>query len=409
MTEEPRAIRAALCRLDGPDFAAFVADLWRERGWRVERDGETLHVERDGERRTLVVRPATRRARWFGSVPERADAVVSAAADDSADVDGPELVSMLRYAVPPAATERLCERHFGASPSELALPARVRVRRAAGSLPLQRAGAVAVLLVAAAALAAAGAPGGGPFASGADGPGERDPTADSADSEPVAAGDTTNHSVLAERPINTSELVAAHRTALADRDYLLRITRTRETDLGGQPLVVRETVKQVEDSYLYRTRPENDAGTIPAQDVYSNGRAAFVAGYRSAASPYRYERFDTMPATPREWTVRRLETYLATDAVTVDSVVSIDRGREYEIRGSGIPPTMAVQEYEFRATVSADGFIERLNVEYVRMDGNRGTIEWQYTPAQNAWVEPPAWYERKFGGENGTQTTAARA
>ncbi len=112
MDRVPAAFREGLATLSAEQFAAFVAELWTERGRTVSRDGDVLRVtEPSGETRVL----ATLAAGEAGPLPSSVDVVVTAdrstpsVADEVELVDPAALYRLVRFGVSEAAGERLVE------------------------------------------------------------------------------------------------------------------------------------------------------------------------------------------------------------------------------------------------------------------------------------------------------------
>lgn len=124
----------ALADLDRSALAAFVADLYRERGYAVSVDGDRLRVERDGEVRRYGVLVGRGPGRWPTGGVARAwptrratatrlgdcDVVVSADPSAAPTVDsGQRLVTPadlrdhLLYGIGRPSAERLCADHLG--------------------------------------------------------------------------------------------------------------------------------------------------------------------------------------------------------------------------------------------------------------------------------------------------------
>lgn len=76
----PDRFARALSSLDGPAFAALVADWYELRGWAVTRDGQVVEATRDGVSRRELVVPSRRVPRLHSapSTAQSVDAVVTA-------------------------------------------------------------------------------------------------------------------------------------------------------------------------------------------------------------------------------------------------------------------------------------------------------------------------------------------
>ncbi|KAB1197810.1 MULTISPECIES: hypothetical protein [Haloferax] len=134
---------AHLERLDLQASLAFVADVWRARGFETAVDSGVVVARRSGQ--TTVLAPVCSRtiqkmSWWLRPHGDRdIDVVVSfgdnrrgqAVADHhgATHVDSVALVEMLLYALDRHEAERLCERHFGAPIDGLTPPLRTRTRQ----------------------------------------------------------------------------------------------------------------------------------------------------------------------------------------------------------------------------------------------------------------------------------------
>lgn len=180
--------RKALGSLDESAFVAFLEDLYRRRGWTVERDGTVLVVDRDGVSKRVLVLPP-RRFPWLRAAPdavETADEIATAQLDpaprdlprgtpDCDVVDAATLRQRALYGLSKAACSDLFATHLDVpargerwehrrSPGVIGAT-RVAGRRIGdlvagdpvGRPTLQAPGVVGVLLVAAGVLALAGA------------------------------------------------------------------------------------------------------------------------------------------------------------------------------------------------------------------------------------------------------------
>lgn len=184
-SREPEAAFAdALQRRAPAEVAAFVAELWRARGWDVTADGDRLEAVRTAptaERRRIHVVDAG------SGAPAPADVVVTAGrappeAPDAEVVTADDLYRMVRFGLDRAAGERLLEAHLGLDAAVLEAPRPVTEADASPEAPASTAGdagrpwgewagllrgarsvspvtvVAAVVLVSAAVLGAAGGP-----------------------------------------------------------------------------------------------------------------------------------------------------------------------------------------------------------------------------------------------------------
>lgn len=138
-------------RLDSAELRALVADLWAARGFPETRE-EDVTVDRGIRGVEIRVRERTG--------PNAAVPSPDGDGPDEHSVDARELAEVLRYAVEPAVTKRICERHLDAPPERLRPSPTTRLRRRAAGIkraspptPL-----VAITLVALGAILLAGLP-----------------------------------------------------------------------------------------------------------------------------------------------------------------------------------------------------------------------------------------------------------
>jgi len=152
-----------LLALDADAFVDFVAALWAESGWTVERAGPVVEASRPGETRRLLVLPPRRafpRLRRAPSVDLPIDAVVSPyrgtdrsglprGVPDAPAVDAEGLRDRLLYAVEDAPRERLFLDHLGTSADGVASSGVTPLPpiRAPSARPAAVAGAGALLVV----------------------------------------------------------------------------------------------------------------------------------------------------------------------------------------------------------------------------------------------------------------------
>lgn len=122
----PEQFARALQDLDGPAFAALVADLWERTGWETDLDGQQVVATRRGETRRLHAVPPRRFAslRGLPSAAGDVDALVvphrTTAAGGSTDeafdgelLDATDLRERALYALDDSARESFFQRHFG--------------------------------------------------------------------------------------------------------------------------------------------------------------------------------------------------------------------------------------------------------------------------------------------------------
>lgn len=115
-----RTFRRLVRGLDAPSFAAFVADLWRARGWTVEHADGTIIATRMNPPDRLRIRPVTGRGRrrFERSLEEGVDVVVTTATltepstGDSRTIDVADLYDLALYGVDRSDLDALFRSHF---------------------------------------------------------------------------------------------------------------------------------------------------------------------------------------------------------------------------------------------------------------------------------------------------------
>ncbi len=291
-----RATRSA----DPETLAAFVADLYRARGYEVHRPADgLLRLEPGG--RTLAVRPGCAR-----DVP-----------GDVEVVDADTLHRQLHYAVDRSVARDLLATHLGLDPDNERAIQMGAEQLTGGGLALGLALIAAVAL--AGALAVAGVaelPGNGgnspvetpsPTPTGTTTPSTPDAGAMDASAAPglqsvddEVGGQSLPPGVESEGISDTDELVEAHRARLIDESFTLRVWHREFVD-GRLTGVYVETVR-VENASAYsasvsktgtlRTTPQ----AIVGADLYVTGGRRYVTDtvvgsyFRSRATPARFRR-----------------------------------------------------------------------------------------------------------------------
>ncbi len=403
MSEEEEAVAAALRGLDREELSAFVADLWAARGWDVERDGDVIRVRNGDEERALAPIPATRLG--ARSVPEAADTTVTpdpgtVGESGTRIVDAERLVEMLRYGVPPEATERLATEHLGAPVADLDLPAAVRGRRALGTLPLRRLGVSVALLAVAATLAltlplnSLLAAGTAPADSNDTGNAAAPASVVSSNAEPATTVPRTEIDLpgLNESAITAASVVSAHRATLYRLPYEMGMTQT-VTVPDGETRIRTRTVAQVGERYTLEERGDG----IENRELYDNGTATFVATFENDSRVYR--RVAEELPDPRNESVQHVSSYLATEEpIKVRGQVSVNGVRTVLVVGEGSPGQLNATNYSVEALFDRNGLIRRMTATYDRPDGSDVRVTWRYRQLGLGEFEAPTWYEQEFAG-----------
>jgi len=463
-----RAVTAHLRRLDAAAGRALVADLWAARGYGIRGPGGgtdgsgaasagaagtgPVTAVRGGETETIGVVGRSR----LGTtpLPEPEPDVVAVLGDPGAVADrlggdvrvlgAGDLAGMLLYAVDRPVAAELCERHLGAPPGRLRLPAAAAVRgrlRSSGpwrptlgvGLRVAAFGlAVVVLAVGLAALGGSGAsepasPGAGIDAA-SSGVGGGEP-ADSAapddagefpETYPQGTAGLMPPGVTQEGIDDAGTLARAHSQRLEGRSYALNVTRHQPVASGGTPAdpsldrylfgslpgpgVTHTTAFAVAgDTYRSRATLGNDGGAMVRASVY------FTDGEWYVAAPlYGNTSFRSAPVSgsvgplPETFRTDLVDRYLSTPETDLTGVVEHDGRRLYRVVANGTPrpfPDSFVRNYTAVALVDNRGVVHDLSVSYaIVSDDDRATVETSvsYGSFGEVAVRPPPWYINRF-------------
>jgi len=402
----------------------LVAGLETARGRAVDRLGDgRLRVETPGGvRRVAVRRPGE-------GVPAEADRVVRLGVDAGADrqespdrrvSDVDDLHRELRYAVDRPTASRLVADHLDVDPTATGGSGAPGGRWSGPSVAVLA--AVLCCLIGVGVVAGTAAVGDGWAPVDRSGGGDTTGAGAVTPVQPVAVGDaeaardrgfgdTGGGAVVGEersgagvdpapsvRGLDSGgvgdawALSAAHRAALADRSYTLRVTYLA---FENGSLVGRYTeVIQVEDGSHYRADVDGfgdygpKPGSIAGADVYADGETRYVRnGGTVRTAP-------TITGAPFLPTTRRyLGRWLS---VEWSAVVATEDG--YEVRFAG-DPHPAVTNVSGTAEVTEEGVIRSLRREYRRTGSERtggGTqmmLTLRLSGVDNTTVERPEWVE----------------
>jgi hypothetical protein len=431
---DARVLGHHLRRLDGDAFAAFVADLWTARGYETRRDGGRVRAARGGTALTIAAGPVGRDA-----ADADVDAVVTPRVDprlggtDARVVDAADLRDALWYALDRETARALCARHLGAPPADLRPPLRRRARerlRAVES-PVSPA-TVAVLLV---VLVAAGALGtsrpaavdpaplaasDGGTAVDADGTATDATTgAGTATAEPTGPPPGTVPGLGPDGVTDPLALVAAHERALGNRSYTIWIDsyQPREGVVDTTRVQRDVDVAVAGERYLLVETEVVDGTRTRVRSVYHDGTDSFLAdGPAHNVTFRRYRDTSAVPGSIDPTTfagsvVQRSVTTISTD---VTARVRVGTRTLYRVEGGGRPSLNTlgrVANYTVVLLVAESGLVVDGRVSYTALT-SRGTFdvrfEWTYDRLGRTQVEPPTWYEARFGGD-GTARNATDA
>ena len=405
------AVKAHLRRLDTPALGAFVADLWGQRGFDVERDGATLRASRDGDRHLICV----------GSIPSDIEAAsVDVVVDPSGGtyertrvVGVRDLTEQLRYAVARPVASGLCERHFGDPLGALPMPATLRVRRAVGHFP--EAAGVVLILAALAVMGLGAATALGLFAPGTNG--TTTATADGGTETPVGpvlGRELRAGQAVINQPLppgvtpngisNLNALADSHTAAVGNRSYTL-LRETYWTDIRDrEEVTVTRDINTTVEGGAYRIDTDEivDSNRTQVGVLYHDGQNSYVAPTEGAEAEYRrlspLEQAEFFPQPPSSVTASLVETRLSTPTTSLATTVERHNRTLFRLTGRGQPdwPTIgSPSAYNVTALVSLDGFVREVDLRYTVQSGNRlmdVRHVLQYRRIDETTVTPPAWY-----------------
>lgn len=462
-----QAVAARLRRLDAASGRQLVADLWAARGYETRGGGDDAAGRADGASVPLVT--ATRgsetvtvgvvRPPRLGSPslpdPEPDTVVVLGDAASVTDrVDGAtrvlgagDLAEMLLYAVDRPVADDLCERHLGAPPERLRLPAAAAVGRRLRSLApsgptlgsgLRVAGLGLAVVLLAFGLAALGGPGasgpatpGAGLDAGSSGAGTGGEAAAAAstggdgefpDTYPQGTAGLLPPGVTQSGIDDAAALGRAHSERLAGESYELTLVRHQPAGnatpgAAAEPSLDRYLFGSIPhpgvthttefavagDSYRSSASLRNEAGARVRASVYFDGREWYVAAPLYGNTSYR-----SAPVTgsvgpvPDTYRTELVDRYLSTPETELTGVVDHDGRRLYRIAASGTPrpfPDLFTRNYTAVALVDSRGVVHELSVSYdIVSDDNRATVETtlSYDSFGEVTARPPPWYVNRF-------------
>jgi hypothetical protein len=231
-------------------------------------------------------------------------------------------------------------------------------------------------------------------------------------------------------------LVAAHRTATADRSFVWVERRGRvfgESRVSATaPVALRNrTVARVESPTVYRVRTRRNTVRLGPESVdvasysaYADGRDRHVqytpgdggAGGRPAE---RYRTLDAVSVHESEHVggaaTSAIRNFLSVENATV-SATRVGGRTRYLIR-SHQPPlagSRQIRNYTVTATVSPDGFVRSLDVSFVWVTSalpRKVRYAFAFEDVDETTVDPPAWYRNRSAGrktDNGNRNALAR-
>lgn len=449
MAPGAEAFATLLARQSREAVIRFVADLFRARGWSVERGdspGVLLVTRDDGTVERVVVAhdpSLTRRslarlglpagdahpARNPG-VPADADRLVTTTrlpGVDAPDVlDADDLRDLALYGVPRSACESLFVRHFGTPLGDAAGDTRTRLRRSRGTLLVV---GVALLLVVASVAAGglllddrgsqptseAGAPTldavteadasavatGTPSGSGVRTAGSATETPSHPDGYPLGLGrdGVTDAEALAE----------AHTLALLQGSYRWSITYSEVVN-GSTRGYVRQTVT-VETPYRYRSRTERN-GTVRSPSLVVATHPVYADGsneYRRIADgdSVTYERQGLHqgmgPAAPLyEHPLQVIQWYLSTEQSRVVDIYEDGQAQVFRVKGTGDSWPRTTDERTV-ALIGDQGVVYYLKRSHRPPDWEgRIVVTLRASRRPDVTVSPPEWYGDARNASDGT-------
>lgn len=412
--------------LDTADRAAFVAAVWRARGWEATVADSTV-VARDGERtrRILVIRPG-----WF-RVPSLSgvdvvvvtrdrDAVRDAAAEAGVEYVTPQaLHDLLCYGIDRDVAATIFSEHFGRS---LDAPRRSastttsdRSFSVPGTPPSTTAVLVAVCVVIAGLVVADPSflSFGGPSNAAVAVTGTFTPGEDGA-----LGGDVESTAEPSPYPEGLDENGVTNATLLSDV-HLQKTLNHRYAfsfDFDGPPAapgfddwesIEWELVVEHQRAFLVDAEFNGTDDHWRTVNIYANG----VTDYRIYRSP-NGSRTSEAPTAASDadsyayFAKRLVETYLNTTESSVDCVSETDDGCiRYRVVATGnapdvsseLPEETTISNYQAVALVTDDGFVTGFSVSYDLVhDGFPETVSFNfsYDDYGSARISRPAWVSK---------------
>ena len=411
MDTEPAAGFYRLLRtLDDGTFERFVVDLWRARGWHVEREGEALAVEHPtlGDRRRIAVHAVP----WWrpqAAPPDRPDAdltVVNRPIEGAEEsiVDAEELNDVLRYAVDPAGRAALLG-EYARAPASLAgravrrAPARHRLRRVAafGLLAAVLALAVAGLSVLPAAELTPDSLGAGGAAAPADAQFGTVRSAGPAGGGPEGAG-TVNYppGLSATGVTDPAAIAAAHAGAVAGRPRTVTLTVEKYEDSRRWGSYVERIAIRDADTFAVDVEARGDLDGVPPVaspvEVYADGGDSVVRPVRNVT---RVRDDDPLPAHESADDVtariqRFLERAFGIESQAIVETTTGRNGTRHRVTAE-YDPGFSGDDERVSATVAPDGTVRRLHYERdLPVSDGFVVVTLEYAFGNPA-VERPAW------------------
>lgn len=425
-----------LGRLDHERLTAFIADLWAARGFETAVDGTVVVAERDRDRTTIY--PVSRsRLRGVSPPGQSVDVVVApgaglrarryAARAEARLLTTADVRELLLFAIDPDDLTTICERYFGASPTDLRLPVGRRILTAVRSRGGKDLGASVVtglvVLVVVAGVAGIAITAEGPSRAG-DPVGVSTPS-DPTDVEPLVANATP---VVIEDEVHfpieppgldrsgitdRTALSAAHDRGLRNRSYTIWIDLHRPRNGDANTTRIKRDIDVTVEGDQYRVTTTIEGSSTRDQqrvlDLYNDGTARYAAQHRGEVVDYgRLARNESTTVLPEPPELRRsmVDTYLSTPETDLTGIETRERRTYYRVIGNGTPWGLpGVHDYQVTAMVDTDGIVRELTAEYVvSTPGGRYPVRLEITYDDLFWttVEAPSWYETRFG-VNGTQ------
>ena len=420
-------VETHLRRLNAPELAAFVADLWDAQGFRTELDGLDVVAKRGEETLTIRVADAV-------SEPVSADLVVAIGGGfdgHTTTLDASDLGERLWYAVDRPVARELCRRHLGAVPSALSTPLGLQFQRwwSGRSAPTL----AGILVIAVVTVLAVGLLASSGWLSNTVSSDSQVGASDTpaATATPVAATTWSHESRLVDAntvdpaqfpPGVTSDgiddidaLASAHSRAIGEQSYTMSIDRY-QPEIWDQEVIDVHRDLDIEVSngaYLLEAAERANGETIPMGTLYHDGTNTYLAqegfsgvSYREVPATELRQRY---PPPPSQLTERLVSTRLSTPTTEVRGILREGGDRLYLLTGSGQPEWQDIGEvlrYNVSALVTETGLVRDVSLSYTIRDGDRIVDvrrELTYDDVGETTVDPPGWYHEQFAGnETGT-------
>lgn len=428
----PAVSTAAFARqlrsLDDAELASFVADLWAARGFETTIDTPVVVAERPSGASPERIQCG----RQSIGQPDEVDSVIDLSSADPAGRGsvrtlGPaDLRAMLLYAIDRETADQLFLEHFGRPMASRAADVPIHHRIPNPSVRTLLTAGVVVVLAVGFALGASGGtlPFDGLERAATPTPVPPDPSPDSDGDRPSGGGDLFRYppGVGSSGVTDAGALAAAHRSALADSTWELRLTHDGSFDLvhpyRGWTSSEQHVVRADPTRYVYQVTGREPAanGTLIPETYadYGNGQANYrrLIGLHDHTFVRTRLPTEEPPGVFAMVSAAYVERYLTTTETEVEPVDTAS-SQNRRVIATGTPTGMArtVANYTAIAVVDRNGVVHRLTVEYTLLERvpepTPNGIATPYESPQDVPTEPVAIvrFEMELSGFGTTNLT----